>query len=138
MPDLQEGESVEMQGSARTPYVLKNVAGVYSCSCPAWRNQSLRIDRRTCKHLRKMRGDEAEQDRIGANLPASGTSPHPRPKAPPLLLAQRWENDFDLTGWWISEKLDGVRAWWNASIQYLLCHTVSAPAGSRGYGRENL
>ena len=99
MPDLQEGESVEMQGSARQPYVLKNVAGVYSCSCPAWRNQSLPIDQRTCKHLRKMRGDEAEQDRIGASLSASRTSPLAKPKAPPLLLAQRWENDFDLTGW---------------------------------------
>jgi DNA ligase-1 len=40
MPEILEGESIEIQGSARLPYVLKNVAGVYSCSCPAWRNQS--------------------------------------------------------------------------------------------------
>ena len=39
MPDLQDGESVEVKGSAAKPYVLKNVGGVYSCSCPAWRNQ---------------------------------------------------------------------------------------------------
>ena len=52
MPDLQDGESVEMQGSASRPYVLKNLCGVYSCSCPAWRNQSLPIERRTCRHLR--------------------------------------------------------------------------------------
>ena len=37
MPELLEGESAELQGSARSPYVLKNVGGVYSCSCPAWR-----------------------------------------------------------------------------------------------------
>ena len=50
MPDLQDGESVEMAGSGSRPYVLKNVGGVYSCSCPAWRNQSIGIERRTCKH----------------------------------------------------------------------------------------
>ena len=60
MPDLGDGESVEMKGSGAKPYVLKNVGGVYSCTCPAWRNQSVAIERRTCKHLRKLRGDAAE------------------------------------------------------------------------------
>ncbi len=41
MTDLADGESTEVQGSGRKPYVLKNTGGVYSCSCPAWRNQSL-------------------------------------------------------------------------------------------------
>ena len=54
MPDLKDGETAEVQGSARTPYILKNVGGVYSCSCPAWGNQSLSIERRTCKHIRIM------------------------------------------------------------------------------------
>ena len=51
MPDLQDGESVEMKGSAKQPYVIKNTGGVYSCTCPAWRNQSLPIEQRTCKHI---------------------------------------------------------------------------------------
>ncbi len=46
MPDLQDGETVEMKGSAAKPYEIKNVGGVYSCSCPAWRNQSLAIEQR--------------------------------------------------------------------------------------------
>src|SRR3974377_105229 len=58
MPDLADGETAEVKGSARTPYILKNVGGVYSCTCPAWRNQSLPIERRTCKHLRSFRGEE--------------------------------------------------------------------------------
>jgi len=33
--------------------------------------------------------------------------------APPLLLAQKWDGNKDVTGWWVSEKLDGVRAFWN-------------------------
>src|SRR5437868_5553389 len=70
MPDLKDGESVEMQGSGAKPYVLKNTGGVYSCTCPAWRNQSIAIERRTCKHLRKLRGDAAEEARLGGALPA--------------------------------------------------------------------
>src|SRR5436309_2208376 len=57
MADLRDGESVSMPGSGSRPYTLKNVGGVYSCSCPAWRNQSLPIERRACKHLRRLRGD---------------------------------------------------------------------------------
>jgi len=69
MPDLADGDSTEMKGSGAKPYVLKNTGGVYSCSCPAWRNQSIAIERRTCKHLRKLRGDAAEEARIGGALP---------------------------------------------------------------------
>ena len=118
MADLNDGESVEMKGSGAKPYVLKNVGGVYSCTCPAWRNQSIAIERRTCKHLRKLRGDAAEEARIGLDV-----SPVPGPDGeegaseektgPPLLLAERWDNAQDLAGWWLSEKLDGVRAYWD-------------------------
>src|SRR5208283_1876253 len=75
MPDLQDGEPVEMQGSGSRPYVLKNVGGVYSCSCPAWRNQSVGIEKRTCKHLRKLRGEAAETEQVGS------AAPPPRKKA---------------------------------------------------------
>jgi DNA ligase 1 len=118
MADLQDGESTEMKGSGAKPYVLKNVGGVYSCSCPAWRNQSVAIERRTCKHLRKLRGNAAEDARIGMDLPPKPESEGEEAagdekSGPPLLLAERWDNDQDLAGWWLSEKLDGVRAYWD-------------------------
>ena len=114
MPDLRDGESVEFQGSARSPYILKNVGGVYSCSCPAWRNQSLPIERRSCKHLRVVRGEAAEAVRLGSSPPqVAETIPSAPPSVPPLLLAHTWENDVDLKGWWLSEKLDGVRAYFD-------------------------
>jgi DNA ligase-1 len=116
MPDLNDGESMEMKGSGARPYILKNVGGVYSCTCPAWRNQSIAIERRTCKHLRKLRGDAAELDRVGQELPArpEGVGEGEADKVgPPLLLAERWDQAQDLTGWWMSEKLDGVRAYWD-------------------------
>ncbi len=30
-----------------------------------------------------------------------------------LMLASDWDAAADPTGWWLSEKLDGVRALWN-------------------------
>jgi DNA ligase 1 len=69
MPDLADGETFLMQGSAARPYELKNVGSVNSCSCPAWRNQSVPIEKRTCKHLRKRRGDAAETARVGSAMP---------------------------------------------------------------------
>ncbi len=120
MPDLPDGQTVEMQGSGAKPYILKNTGGVYSCTCPAWRNQSVPIERRTCKHLRKLRGDAAEEARCRGALPqrpvkaaAEGAEEGDGAGGPPLLLAESWDNAADLTGWWMSEKLDGVRAYWD-------------------------
>lgn len=113
MSDLADGESTEVKGSAAKPYVIKNVGGVYSCSCPAWRNQSFPIERRTCKHIRRLRGDQAELDRVGGELPARPATKKKQTAGPPLLLAQNWDNATDLTDWWMSEKLDGVRAYWD-------------------------
>jgi DNA ligase 1 len=115
MPDLKDGESVKVQGSASRPYVLKNIGGVLSCSCAAWRFQSLPIERRTCRHLRALRGDAAEALRVGAALPAKAKASNGVIKAPPLLLAETWNSDLDPTGYWISEKLDGVRAFWTGT-----------------------
>jgi DNA ligase-1 len=116
MPDLNDGESVEMQGSGAQPYVIKNTGGVYSCSCPAWRNQSNAIEQRTCKHIRKLRGDVEEEARIGGALPqrpVKTSADGEDVSGPPVLLAESWDNAMDLSGWWISEKLDGVRAYWD-------------------------
>jgi DNA ligase-1 len=114
MPDLRDGESVEIKGSAAKPYILRNVGGVFSCTCPSWRNQSIGIERRTCKHLRKYRGEQAETDRIGSALPARlEPEGDETSTGPGLLLAQTWTNDVDFAGWWMSEKLDGVRAYWD-------------------------
>jgi hypothetical protein len=115
MADLADGESTEMRGSVAKPYVLRNAGGVYSCSCPAWPKQSTLIERRTCKHLRKLSGDDAERLRLGveslgaapveqkllshpaipkrvAHLfcsPATGTASQTRPtgELPPLSVA---------------------------------------------------
>ncbi|HRI71788.1 MAG TPA: DNA ligase [Polyangium sp.] len=134
MPDLADGESTEVQGSGSSRYQLRNIGGVYSCSCPAWRNQSLRIEKRTCKHLKAFRGEAVELARIAGAAPPPATTSASRSASPatsatspatassgdakqppPLLLAHSWDNVQDLTGYWMSEKLDGIRAYWNGN-----------------------
>lgn len=113
---LRDGEIAYVQGSAANPYTCKNIGGVFSCSCPAWRNQSKPIERRTCKHLKQICGEEVELDRIGEDAvtsSAGGKQAASDRQAPPILLAQRWEDEHDPEGWWLSEKLDGVRAYWD-------------------------
>ena len=34
------------------------------------------------------------------------------PQKAPVMLAQRWDQKIDINGWWMSEKLDGVRGYW--------------------------
>ncbi|MFV8751495.1 DNA ligase [Nannocystaceae bacterium ST9] len=112
--DIPDGGELIVAGSGSSKYTLRNVGGAYSCTCPAWLHQSLPAERRTCKHLRKLRGEAAEEARLGGALPqrAVSASEAGTANAPPLLLAHRWD-DQDPTGWWLSEKLDGVRAYWD-------------------------
>jgi hypothetical protein len=131
MPDLNEGESVEMQGSSSRPYVLKNNGGVYSCTCPAWRNQSIGIERRSCKHLAKYRGTAAEEARIGAAFPAKPVAVTSESTAPPLLLAESWDGVADPAGWFMSEKLDGsVRTGPGNASSLARATSTTRPTGS--------
>lgn len=115
MPELLDGQTAEVWGSGSKPYQLKNVGGVFSCTCPAWRNQSLPIDQRTCKHLRHYRGEAVEIARLGTLIDKVPLREAADSAAPPLLLAESWNPEIDPTGWWLSEKLDGVRAYWDGS-----------------------
>lgn len=137
--ELADGESIEVKGSGSRVYAIRNTGGVYSCSCPAWMHQGFAIERRTCKHLKALRGEEAERLRVcGPIAKAGGSTPIPSSPpaiaasavgaAPPLLLAHSWENDIDPTGWWLSEKLDGVRAYWDGKrLVSRLGNTFVAP-----------
>jgi DNA ligase-1 len=121
MAELEDGDSVEVQGSGSARYTLKRLGDAYSCTCPAWQHQGATIDRRTCKHLRAYLGEDHEAKRVGvaapgAAAPASSSSSGAKTSAatpPPVLLAHKWEVDHDPTGWWMSEKLDGIRAYWD-------------------------
>ena len=59
-----------------------------------------------------LRGGEAEVARVGSELPNRPASETAAKIAPPLLLAETWDGSADLAGWWMGEKLEGVRAYW--------------------------
>jgi DNA ligase-1 len=67
----------------------------------------------------------------GGTKSASTKAATPKEEAtpPPILLAHSWENDVELRGWWMSEKLDGVRAYWDGT-RFLsrLGNSYQAPA----------
>jgi DNA ligase-1 len=133
--DLEAGITVYVQGSGKEPYKLQHVSTAYSCSCPSWRNAGGPIDKRTCKHLGKIRGFAAEEKRLQEGdleklfrATTGGVSVaeikkekeaeeeaevEGKGKGPPVLLAHKWEVDQDPKDWWMSEKLDGVRAYWD-------------------------
>jgi DNA ligase 1 len=113
------GEQVLVKGSAKDPYVLQghNIGEDgqhFTCSCPAWRNQGGTVDMRTCKHLTKELGADFESARIGKAVLAA-PAPGAPSKAPPVILAESWDGVSDPTGMLVSEKLDGVRAYWDGT-----------------------
>lgn len=108
---MQEGDNHAVTGGSGN-YEIRLRGGVYYCTCTAWKMQNKSVDKRTCKHLRDYLGDEFETNRVGeeGNAPAKTQ----KVQAPSLLLAQKYEKStIDPKGWWMSEKLDGVRAFWD-------------------------
>ncbi len=111
MKHLNEGESIFIQGSAKKPYEIKMIGGIVSCDCVAWRLQSLPIDQRTCKHIKAN-----VSNGFGGMNPAIMKQPKIVLKnVPPCLLAHVWNEEIDVSGWFVAYKLDGVRAWWDGT-----------------------
>lgn len=122
---LKSGESVQVQGSAAKPYVVKNHDDlIWSCSCSSWLNCPGHVSSKTCKHIRQVAGVAAEAARIGfvqtgtttgrmqtaqPNIVITNIVVSSKKPTPALLLAHSWDGALDPTGYWLSEKLDGVR-----------------------------
>ncbi|KAJ7768304.1 hypothetical protein B0H16DRAFT_313544 [Mycena metata] len=140
--DDGEDREVKSLTSSST-YKIKRTWDHYYCQCPAWRNQGgVPVNARTCKHLRDLLGEKYEAARLkwknpgGAPLKPVSKKGKPKSKSnrakgdddeddddddgggkqvPAMLLANKWDIDTgpDPTGWWISEKLDGVRTFYD-------------------------
>ena len=79
----------------------------------AWKNQNTAPAFRSCKHLRERLGEPFEKARcaLGGATLAIVRATNKTPIS--VLLAQTWDESTDPSGWLMSEKLDGVRAFWN-------------------------
>ncbi|KAF8747479.1 DNA ligase, partial [Rhizoctonia solani] len=137
---MRDGEEREAKSqTSSSTYKIKRTWDHYYCTCPAWRNQGgVPVNARSCKHIKSILGEEYEAARAklknphGSNSPSSKDSrPSKRAKkdsanssgnggdsiktVPQLLLAVKWDlaAGCDPTGWWMSEKLDGVRVYYD-------------------------
>ncbi|KAL8570122.1 hypothetical protein ACOMHN_033801 [Nucella lapillus] len=110
--EFNEDDRVEFN----TGYVLERNRDVYSCSCDGWKTQRERENERTCKHLEEYLGKDFEKARVAKNAKRAYVSPHIKAS---VLLAHKYdERVHNPVDWWISEKLDGVRAYWNGKCFY--------------------
>lgn len=115
--DLENGQRVFVKGSSALPYTLRKFNGGYSCTCPGWAIQvRLKgVQATSCKHLKLVRGEEAEAERClaSAGVAVPGSSKNKNASIPAKIsLAKQWTTSTDPTGYVMSEKLDGMRAYW--------------------------
>ncbi|KAH7338308.1 hypothetical protein B0J17DRAFT_661935 [Rhizoctonia solani] len=136
---MRDGEEREAKSqTSSSTYKVKRTWDHYYCTCPAWRNQGgVPINARSCKHIKSILGEEYEAARMKLKNPHGSASsskdsrPAKRAKkdsgsstanggngskvVPQLLLAVKWDlaTGCDPTGWWMSEKLDGVRVYYD-------------------------
>jgi DNA ligase 1 len=70
----------------------------------------------SCKHLKLIRGEEAEATRCHTSAGVIANPSAKKNKNPSIVsrisLAQKWKPSIDPTGYLMSEKLDGMRAYW--------------------------
>lgn len=76
MPDLADGERVEVVGKSGT-YELARTGAIYRCTCPSWARSQQPPNQRTCKHLRGYLGEARERERTGAVGAPPTMSPRP-------------------------------------------------------------
>ncbi|CAE6527175.1 unnamed protein product [Rhizoctonia solani] len=137
---MRDGEEREAKSqTSSSVYKVKRTWDHYYCTCPAWRNQGgVPVNARSCKHIKSLLGEEYEAARMKLRNPHGSDSssskdgrPAKRAKkdtgssngnggngakvVPQLLLAVKWDlaTGCDPTGWWMSEKLDGVRVYYD-------------------------
>lgn len=67
---------------------------------------------------------------LGALAVLAGAQPlFAQPAAPALMLAGRWHAALDPAAYWVSEKLDGVRAHWDGkTLRFRSGRPIAAPA----------
>lgn len=168
--ELNDGESTTITSDTGNQHVIRRNGYVYYCDCHAWKFQDIPIEKRTCKHIKQLRGGNAESERIRTGvIPATLTqvvrpdppfivsekidgaravfrpSPSQKPVSQPLMIrmpiamadnvdnepqvtssnkvnvkfihAETWDGETDPTDFLMSEKLDGVRAYYQASTK---------------------
>lgn len=84
----------------------------------------------SCKHLKAVRGEENEAARCQSSAGVVANPSSNKNKNPSIVsrisLAAKWKPSIDPTGYLMSEKLDGMRAYWCVyDIDVWICIRIS-------------
>lgn len=116
---LNDGEDRLVEGSGMNPYTVSRRGDVYHCTCPSWRFQKKNIAIRTCKHIREILGEDND-DKADTKTQTCTNTTDSSCKLPfsNVMLANKYIEEkhgpsLSSGEWWMSEKLDGLRAIWN-------------------------
>jgi DNA ligase 1 len=96
-------------------YTIKSVKGVISCNCQAWKNQSLPITCRTCKHLIAALSKESELKRAPNSYNKIFRRGPKRNKVINAMLYHTLDEKLDIINWYASIKLNGMFGRWDGS-----------------------
>jgi DNA ligase-1 len=123
-----------MQGSGKNPYIITHKEGPNGpyahCTCPAWKFIKDAIENRKCKHIMMLLQDStscgtcatpnAPSKRDNATTDAQTHASNKRKidaSSMNVALAEKWTSE-DPAGYYLSEKLDGMRCLWDGSKLY--------------------
>lgn len=131
------GDSRQVAGFAVTRHPAS-----YECSCSEWTLQKgTPWNSRTCAHITTLLGSSYESARLKwaaqllSQIPddlkkpkrneqkALGKAVFPAPikhDEPPLLLSQKYTDSINIDGYWLSEKLDGVRGYYDHKLRVII------------------
>jgi DNA ligase-1 len=117
---MEIGDCIPWQGS-RVYTITKKGNNSYHCTCPAWKFQKKSPHERKCKHILELLGESKkrsfeQQDNIVKKSIKRRKKIKENNENIPLwkpLLAEKYDESKNIDGYWMSEKYDGVRAYWD-------------------------
>ncbi|CAE6454620.1 unnamed protein product [Rhizoctonia solani] len=117
---MRDGEERDAKSQTNSStYKVKRTWDHYYCTCPAWRNQGgVPVNARSCKHIKSILGEEYEAARMKlknphGSDPSSSKASRPTKRAKKDSGSSSGTTGCDPAGWWMSEKLDGVRVYYD-------------------------
>lgn len=134
---MQIGDTVSIQGSGANPYIITYKEGpngpYYHCTCPAWKFIKSPIEERRCKHIMTISQGSSSSSAPKQTKPIETVQQSRKRKKHEeyiqAALADKWTSE-DPTGYYMSEKLDGMRCLWDGhALRTRNGNLIHAPAG---------
>ena len=118
---MQIGDTISIQGSGANPYIITYKEGpngpYHHCTCPAWKFIKAPIEERRCKHIMTISQGSSSSSAQKQTKPIETVQQSRKRQKKDesyieAALAEKWTSE-DPTGYYMSEKLDGMRCLWD-------------------------